>query len=130
MNIQRLLVLAGFIGRRLDQIVKLTFVNGSPESTSVALQQLPGINEMDISELIPTAKVLMVNKTQEVEMAATGKQSQASYREETTQLEGQMKPFRTCSSISDARNCTCHMTVKIHQNPNQPVLDVVRQGIL
>lgn len=31
-NIRRLAGLAGFVGRRLDQIAKLTFVNGFPEN--------------------------------------------------------------------------------------------------
>ena len=42
-NIQRLAELAGFEGSGQDQIVKLTFVNGFPESISVALQQLPNV---------------------------------------------------------------------------------------
>lgn len=93
-NIRRL---AGFVGRVVDQIVKLTFADGFPRNISAALQQLPGINQMDISELIPTAMVLTANKTQDHERAVIASQSQSRYRERSEGFEGWTKIFRTFS---------------------------------
>ena len=69
-NIQRLAKLAWFEGSGHDQIVKLTFVYGIPESISMALQQLPNVKVLEISELISTARVLTPKRTQEVTLAA------------------------------------------------------------
>lgn len=57
-SIKRLAGLAGYVGRGLDQTAKLAFVTGFPDGISMSLQQLPGINTMEIADLIPTARVL------------------------------------------------------------------------
>ena len=69
-NMQRLTELAGFEGSGKAQIVKLTFINGFSESISMALQQLPNVKTLEISELILTTKVLTVKRIQEVAMVA------------------------------------------------------------
>ena len=69
-NIQRLAGLAEFEGSSQDQITKLTFVNGSPESISIALKQLPNVKTLEISEMILIARVLTAKRTQEVAVAA------------------------------------------------------------
>ena len=50
--------------------MKLTFANGF----IVVLQQFLGINEIDISKLIATTRVLTANKTQELGMAVIARQ--------------------------------------------------------
>ena len=57
-NIKRL---PGYMGRGLDQTAKLTFVTGFPESVSMTLQQLPSVNKMEITDLIPTARIRIRN---------------------------------------------------------------------
>ena len=57
-NIRRLAELAGFEGSGQELIVKLTFVNGFPESIFVTFQQLSNLKTLEISELVSTANVL------------------------------------------------------------------------
>ena len=66
-NIKRL---AGYVGRGLDQTAKLAFVMGFPDSISMTLQQLPGMNKMEITDLVPTAKVL--TRTQSLDSRKVG----------------------------------------------------------
>ena len=58
-TIKRLAGLAGYIGIGLDHTAKLAFVMGFPDDVSVALQQLPHIERMDVSKLLPTAWLLV-----------------------------------------------------------------------
>ena len=69
-NIQRLAELARFEGSGQDQIMKLTFVNGFLGKNSVALKPLPNMKMLEISELILTARMLTVKRTQELAAAA------------------------------------------------------------
>lgn len=62
-EIRRLGGLAGFEGVGLDRLVTLTFVNGFPDSISCELQQLAGIFEMEMSDIISRARVLTANKS-------------------------------------------------------------------
>lgn len=57
-EIRRLAGLAKFDKVGLENVVKLTFVNGFPDSISVALQQLPKVLTMEMSELINHARIL------------------------------------------------------------------------
>ena len=54
-NIKRL---AGYIGRGLDQTVKLAFVMSFSDSVSMTLQQSTSMNKIKITDLILTARVL------------------------------------------------------------------------
>ena len=57
-EIRRLAGLAGFEGVGLEKIVKLTFVNGFPDGISVALQQVPDILTVSMSDAISRARIL------------------------------------------------------------------------
>lgn len=57
-EIRRLADLAGFADSGLNNVVKLSFVNGFPDSIGVQLQQLPRVKSMTMSELIEKARIL------------------------------------------------------------------------
>ncbi|XP_068224113.1 uncharacterized protein [Palaemon carinicauda] len=57
-EIRRLAGLAKFDKVGLENVVKLTFVNGFPDNLSVALQRLPNVMTMAMSELISHARIL------------------------------------------------------------------------
>ena len=58
-TIKRLAGLAGYVGIGLDHTSKHAFITGFPDDVSVALQQLPHIERMDVSKLLPTAWLLV-----------------------------------------------------------------------
>lgn len=60
-EIRRLGELAGFNSTGLDNIVKLTFINGFPESISVNLQQVTDIMTLKMSDIIARARILTAN---------------------------------------------------------------------
>ena len=62
-EIRRLGGLAGFEGTGLDRVVKLTFVNGFPDTISCELQQSTGLFEMEMSDIIYRARILTANKS-------------------------------------------------------------------
>ena len=66
-EIRRLAGLAGFEKDGLENIVRLTFINGFPDSISASMQQLPNIKFMPICELIERARVF----TSKLSTAAT-----------------------------------------------------------
>ena len=57
-ELRRLAGLAGFEGKALELVVKLSFVSGFPDSIGVELQQITGIKNMAMSTLIPRARIL------------------------------------------------------------------------
>lgn len=61
-EIRRLAGLAGFTGDGLERMVKLTFVNGLPDSISVELQQVENILSLPMSDILTRARVLTANK--------------------------------------------------------------------
>ena len=69
-EIRRLAGLSGFKGEGLERIIKLTFVNGFPDHISVALQQVPNVETMEMSELVTNARVLTMKKTQNLTAVA------------------------------------------------------------
>lgn len=74
-NIRRLAGLAGFNGGGLRQMVKMAFINGFPDHISIALQQLPGVNTMEVAELITQARVLARQKEREQGSVAVAQRS-------------------------------------------------------
>ena len=62
--IKRLAGLAGCVGIGLDHTAKLAFVTGFPDDVSLALQQLHHIERMDVSKLLPTARLLVSKRMQ------------------------------------------------------------------
>ncbi|XP_068240111.1 uncharacterized protein [Palaemon carinicauda] len=69
-EIRRLKGLAKYDKVGLENVVKLTFVNGFPDNISVALQQLPNVMTMAMSKLISHARILS-SKQQGGEVAVT-----------------------------------------------------------
>ena len=57
-EIRRLAGLAKFEGEGLENVVKLTFVNGFPDTISIALQQLPDVEHIEMSKVIDSARIL------------------------------------------------------------------------
>ena len=71
-KIRRLVELAGYKLSGVEQTAKLAFITGFPEEISKRLQQITGVEKMDVSDLIPTAKILTSTRpTESVAMAAT-----------------------------------------------------------
>lgn len=69
-EIRRVAGLAGFTGDGLEKIVKLTFVNGFPDGISVALQQVPDILTVPMSDSITRARILSAKMSSGVGLAA------------------------------------------------------------
>ncbi|GFO35001.1 hypothetical protein PoB_006150600 [Plakobranchus ocellatus] len=49
---------SGLRGDGLEEVVKLAFVTGFPDSISVELRQVSGIEHMEVSEILGKARVL------------------------------------------------------------------------
>lgn len=60
-EISRLAGLAGFEGESLERLVKLNFVSGLPDSVSVELQQVQGLLDQSIGDIIERARILTSN---------------------------------------------------------------------
>ena len=61
-EIRRLAGLARFEGSSLEHIVKLTFINDLPDYMSVQLQQVGGILDSSLAEILTKARVLTAQK--------------------------------------------------------------------
>ena len=61
-EIRRLARGCGFSGDGAEQLAKLTFITGFPDSISVELQQLPGVEKLKLGDVIPRARVLASNR--------------------------------------------------------------------
>lgn len=61
-EIRRLAGLAGFTNDGLERMVKLTFVNGFPDSIGVELQQVENILSVPMSDILTRARILTGNK--------------------------------------------------------------------
>lgn len=75
-ELRRLAMLAGFVDEGLEQIVRLSFINGFPDSISVALQQVTGIETMTMSEIISKARTFTNKMNSSVVAAAMQKDEQ------------------------------------------------------
>ena len=114
-NIKRLVELAGYRGWGVEQTAKLVFVTGFPEEISKRLQQVEGVEKMDVCELIPTAKVLARTRPAESAAAATVLRG----KEDRSERRGQISCFE-CGGPHLRRDCekylrrmTCY---KCHRN--------------
>ena len=85
-TIKRLAGLAGYVGIGLDHTAKLAFVTEFPDDVPVALQQLPHIERMDVSKLLPTARLLVSKRMKKTEMVAGSAQSSALRNEAQKEL--------------------------------------------
>ena len=79
-DIRRLAGLAGFTGVGLENVVRMTFVNGFPDTISIGLQQVSGVLTKPVSELINVARVLCTAKDNEVHRPVAAVATQAQGR--------------------------------------------------
>ena len=84
-EISRLAGLAKFEGEGLVNVQRLTFVNGFPDNISIALQQVPNILTMDMSEVISQARILSSKQQSGVVAVTVGRSGGERY-------EGKPKP--------------------------------------
>ena len=54
---------SGLTGAGLEQVVKLAFVTGLPDGVSVELQQVQGVEDLSVGDLLGRARVLVGNQT-------------------------------------------------------------------
>ena len=59
-DIRRMARESGLTGSGLEEVVKLSFVTGFPEDISVELQQIQGIERMQVGEVMSRARVLAI----------------------------------------------------------------------
>ena len=102
--IKRLAGLAGYVGIGLDQTAKLAFVTGFPDDVSVALQQLPHIERMDVSKLLPTSRLLVSKRMQKTETVGASAQSNA-LRNKAQKGLSSLQCFR-CRGSHYIKDCT------------------------
>ena len=65
-EIRRLAGLAGFVGDGLEQVVKLTFVNGFPDNVRVELMQVENVMKLGMSDILVRARVLAASRDTKV----------------------------------------------------------------
>ena len=80
-EIRRLAGLARFTGPSLEHVVKLTFINGLPDYMSVQLQQVGGILDLSLAEILTKARVLTAHKATSGAVAAVATNWRPSRRE-------------------------------------------------
>ena len=61
-EIRRLEGLAGFSGNEVEKVARLTFINSFPDSISIELQQIEGVDTMAMSDILKRARVLTANR--------------------------------------------------------------------
>ena len=69
-EVRRLAGLAKFSKEGLENVVKLTFINGFPDHISVSLQQVPDVLGMKMDELISRARILSSKQQGVVSLSA------------------------------------------------------------
>ena len=110
-TIKRLAGLAGYVGIGLDQTAKLAFVTGFPDDVSVALQQLPHRERMDVSKLIPTARLLVSKRMQKTETVGASAQSNTLKNKAQKGLSS-LQCFR-CRGPHYIKDCTEILRAKV-----------------
>ena len=128
-EIRRLAGLAEFEGEALEKIVKLSFVNSFPESISVELQQITGLQKMTMSDVLSRARILTAHKSQGGTVSAVAsvppkivqnhryhpKESRIEYRTKESNVAGfKGKCFR-CDGPHMARYCTEKRTITCYK---------------
>ena len=123
-EIRRMAGTAKFEGPSLEHIVKLTFINGLPDYMSVQLQQVGGILDSSLAEILTKARVLTAHKaTSAVAAIATNwrpSRQEGRERASKTPLPGRERASKTplpgsggfrgkcleCGGPHMARHCT------------------------
>ena len=84
----------------MEQLVKLTFITGFPDSISVELQQIQGIENMTVSDVIGRARILA---------ASSGTASKNIVAVAGTRAEEEKKEVkREERKEEEKRNFVCH----------------------
>ena len=65
-ELRRLVGLAGLSGAGAETLIKLAFVDGFPESIRMELQQVEGINNLKVTDLLSRARILVGNQADSV----------------------------------------------------------------
>ena len=110
-EIRRLAGLAKFSGEGLENIVKLTFINGFPDNIGVALQQMPNVIKLEMNDIVTNARILATKSSQASGIAAVGlsmKKSRqfrpTSSKDSTSQFQFKGSCFR-CGGHHMIRDC-------------------------
>ena len=106
-ELRRLAGLAGFQGDSLEQIVRLSFVNGFPDSISAELQQIDGVKTMQLNALIPKARIFASVKAAPSSIGAVAARSPKRWPEK--EVSGDAPQFKgkcfKCDGPHMARHC-------------------------
>ena len=114
-EIRRLVGLAGINGDAAETVMTLAFVNGFPEDICVELQQIQGVRNMKVSEMISRARIIVGAKSESVAAVAVGGQD-TSHRPKVNRYGGRLGksgggqgPFKgkcfKCEGPHMAREC-------------------------
>ena len=109
-NIWKLARGAGLKGEGYEQVVKLTFITGFPDSISVELQQIQNIEKMTVSDVLGRARILAASsgraKSSNVSAAVVNKgapQAVSDHQEEKYERR-EIKCYR-CGGNHVVKNC-------------------------
>ena len=80
-ELRRLIGLAGMKGEGAETLIRLAFVNGFPEAVSVELQQIEGVDEMKVSDLLSRARILVGSRTDGVGAVSASHVGNVSHRQ-------------------------------------------------
>lgn len=111
-ELRRLAGLSGLVGTSLEQVVKLSFVNGFPDSVSTEMQKIDGIATMSMSELLVKARILIV-KTPSVGTAASVVVNKFSGSDNKREYTFKGKCFN-CDGPHMVRSCPEKKTIKCY----------------
>lgn len=107
-ELRRLAGLAKMTGEGLEQLVKLSFINAFPDNIGIALQQLPNVLKLEMSDILDRARILTAKQGREQYSAniSAVSVSKETDRKSNTSSNGQFKGqcFR-CGGPHMIRHC-------------------------
>ena len=81
-EIRQLAGLVGYMGWSLERTVKMAFMSGFPDHVSMELQQLAGIENVEVEDILRHARMLM-KQTSELGAVSTSTKSKPGEEEQT-----------------------------------------------
>ena len=108
-ELRRLAGLAGFTGAEVEKVVRLAFINSFPDSISIDLQQIDGINTMSVSKILMRARVLTANYGGASSSLSAGAVAVQQVRREEVQGRGRGrgKSYESAGSNFKGKCYTC-----------------------
>ena len=114
-NLRRLARGCGLKTQGLEQVVKLAFITGFPETISVELQQIEGVEGMQVSQLLSRARILAASSAgsgcSDVVASVVKKEGVKCYKcqgphyaRDCTDKKGEIKCYR-CDGKHMVKNC-------------------------